>query len=131
MNREEAKIISPFMTALVEGKTVQYCDDYEKDIWRDLENVNIPAILNRPEYYRIKPESTYRPFKNAEECWNEMQKHKPFGWVKHTSYNEYFYSILEVTDDGCVFAYGPVVPFNEVYEFNTFADGTPFGMKEE
>lgn len=26
--------------------------------------------------YRIKPE---RPFKDAEECWNEMQKHQPFG----------------------------------------------------
>ena len=30
--------------------------------------------------YRIKPE--YRPFANAEECWCEMLKHKPFGWVE-------------------------------------------------
>lgn len=77
-----------------------------------------------------KIEPKYRPFRTKEECWNEMLKHQPFGWVKHTSSNEYFYSILEVIDGGCVFVYGPMVPFNEVYEFNTFADGTPFGIKE-
>lgn len=27
-------------------------------------------------------EPSYRPFKNQEECWNEMLKHEPFGWVK-------------------------------------------------
>lgn len=77
-----------------------------------------------------KIEPKYRPFRTKEECWNEMLKHQPFGWVKHTSSNEYFYSILEVIDGGCVFVYGPMVPFDEVYEFNTFADGTPFGVKE-
>lgn len=77
-----------------------------------------------------KIEPKYRPFRTKEECWNEMLKHRPFGWVKHTSPNEYFYSILEVIDGGCVFVYGPMVPFDEVYEFNTFADGTPFGIKE-
>ncbi len=76
-----------------------------------------------------KIEPKYRPFRTKEECWNEMLKHQPFGWVKHTSSNEYFYSILEVIDGGCVFVYGPMVPFDEVYEFNTFADGTPFGIK--
>lgn len=77
-----------------------------------------------------KIEPKYRPFRTKEECWNEMLKHQPFGWVKHTSSNEYFYSILEVIDGGCVFVYGPMIPFDEVYEFNTFADGTPFGIKE-
>ena len=28
-----------------------------------------------------KKEPTYLPFKNKEECWAEMQKHQPFGWV--------------------------------------------------
>lgn len=33
--------------------------------------------------YRInKPGVNYRPFANEEECWQEMQKHQPFGWVK-------------------------------------------------
>ncbi len=77
-----------------------------------------------------KIEPKYRPFRTKEECWNEMLKHQPFGWIKHTSPNEYFYSILEVIDGGCVLVYGPMVPFDEVYEFNTFADGTPFGIKD-
>ena len=77
-----------------------------------------------------KIEPKYRPFRTKEECWNEMLKHQPFGWVKHTSSNEYFYSILEVVDGGCVFVCGPMIPFDEVYEFNTFADGTPFGIKD-
>lgn len=52
-----------------------------------------------------KIEPKYRPFRTKEECWNEMLKHQPFGWV---SSNEYFYSILEVIDDGCVWAYGSI-----------------------
>ena len=32
--------------------------------------------------YRIKPETKYRPFKDAEECFEEMKKHQPFGWIK-------------------------------------------------
>lgn len=27
-------------------------------------------------------EPDYRPFKDIEECWNEMKKHEPFGYVK-------------------------------------------------
>lgn len=27
-------------------------------------------------------EPAYRPFKDKEECWNEMLKHQPFGWTK-------------------------------------------------
>ena len=69
--------------------------------------------------YRIKPKSTYRPFKNAEECWQEMQKHQPFGWVKYA--NKYI-SISAIDS-------------NNNYEIDfddyTFADGTPFGVKEE
>lgn len=37
-------------------------------------------------------EPKYRPFKDIEECWNEMKKHEPFGYVKSKcdgSYNHY------------------------------------------
>ena len=69
--------------------------------------------------YRIKPKFTYRPFKNAEECWQEMQKHQPFGWVKCA---DKYFSISAIDS-------------NNNYEIDfdnyTFADGTPFGVKEE
>lgn len=67
-----------------------------------------------------KKERTYRPFKNKEECWAEMQKHQPFGWMKYKS-GEAFYIV----------AIGNGNDFIRAYEKLTFADGTPFGIKEE
>ena len=40
-------------------------------------------------------EPSYRPFKSQEECWNEMQKHQPFGWIK-SKYDRAFYLIGSV-----------------------------------
>lgn len=125
MNRQQAKELLPIVQAFVEGKTIEFRTN---SISKWIETTTPKFDLLHE--YRIKPEPKYRPFRTKEECWNEMLKHQPFGWVKHTSSNEYFYSILEVIDGGCVFVYGPMVPFDEVYEFNTFADGTPFGIKE-
>lgn len=129
MKRQQAKELLPIIKAFAEGKTIQYYTNLTPH-WVDIDPDGAVNFSDYPSNYRIKPEPKYRPFRTKEECWNEMLKHQPFGWVKHTSSNEYFYSILEVIDGGCVFVYGPMVPFDEVYEFNTFADGTPFGIKE-
>lgn len=89
-------------------------------------------------------EPTYRPFKDIEECWNEMKKHEPFGYVKNKcngSYNHYRF-ITRVTNSttvskaaDCViqfqndtFCYHDMV---NLYDNYTFADGTPFGIKED
>lgn len=130
MKRQQAKELLPIIQAFAEGKTIQYYYTTPTPHWEDVLPNQTVDFNSDASKYRIKPEPKYRPFKNQNECWNEMLKHQPFGWVKHTSSNEYFYSILEVIDGGCVFVYGPMVPFDEVYEFNTFADGTPFGIKE-
>ena len=61
--------------------------------------------------YRIKPEQKYRPFANVEECWQELLKHKPFGWVKE-KYSDRYNLIIEVNGlsikvkEGCLFADG-------------------------
>lgn len=78
--------------------------------------------------YRIKPEPKYRPFKNSEECQEEMQKHQPFGWIR--SANKHLYSISEVKDDGCIFGDGDGASFSTLFLYKTFLDGTPFGIKE-
>lgn len=126
MTRKEAKELLSIIQAWAEGKTLQ-CRTKNRP-WFDLldNKLELCGLFE----YRIKPEPKYRPFKTKEECWNEMLKHQPFGWVKDTS-NKAFYSILEVINEGCVFAYGPVVPFDDIYKYYTFADGTPFGIKEE
>ena len=125
MTREEAKELLPIMQAFADGKTIQ--GRTKNRPWFDLldNKLEMCGLFE----YRIKPEQKYRPFKSKEECWNEMLKHQPFGWVKDTS-NRAFYSILEVINEGCVFAYGPVMPFDDIYKYHTFADGKPFGIKE-
>lgn len=129
MNRQQAKELLPIIQAYAEGKTIQYYYKCPTPHWGDIPPNRTAGFSENPSNYRIKSEPKYRPFRNKEECWKEMQKHKPFGWTKSMP-NKHLSSIVEVMDDGCVFTYGPVVPFDDIYKFNTFADGTPFGIKE-
>ena len=78
-NKEEVKSVMNIIQAFADGKTIQAIDPYE-DEWVDQAGLNFKALFEGQ--YRIKPEPTYRPFANAEECWKEMQKHQPFGWIK-------------------------------------------------
>lgn len=79
MDRNQAKQLLPIIQAYVEGKTIQSrCVKGDTSLWYDEED---PSFDDDFEY-RIKSEPKYRPFANAEECWAEMQKHPPFGWVK-------------------------------------------------
>ena len=88
--------------------------------------------------YRIKPEPKYRPFKSQEECWNEMLKHQPFGWVK-SKVKGYFHLIglvqwaSELEDVMIVFATSEQLARSSrsLFEDFIFADGTPFGIEEE
>lgn len=79
--------------------------------------------------YRIKSKPKYRSFKNAEECWQEMQKHQPFGWLKHKTDNVYSF-ISKIDKDGCYFAVNVYWGFDALFKTKTFIDGTPFGIKE-
>ena len=130
MTREDIKELLPIIQAYAEGKTIElYIKG--KDEWRVL---NAPTFTSYPSHYRIKPEPQYRPFKSQEECWQEMLKHEPFGWLK--TKNEYCSSLIgkvyankEVwivwaTDERN--AYSASNLFNDY----TFADGSPFGIKE-
>lgn len=74
-------------------------------------------------------EPAYRPFKTQEECWQEMIKHQPFGWI---IYDETYHSICEVTPDEITIFYkcDPCgIDFKTCLEKVTFADGTPFGIR--
>ena len=128
MTREEAKQLLPIIQAYIEGKQIQQLSNK----WKDVNELSINCLLNNPELYRIKPEPKYRPFSNAEECWQEMLKHQPFGWVKG---DECFYNIVSVSniDVSMANVSGDIVTldFSDVMEDNTFADGTPFGILEE
>ena len=78
MTREEVKEMLPVLQSFADGKTIERrCIKGDKYLWYDDEDPNFDNDFE----YRIKPGLKYRPFKNAEECWKEMQKHRPFGWV--------------------------------------------------
>ena len=126
-DKEEVKSVMNIIQAFADGKTIQAIDPYN-DEWCDQTKLNFEALFERQ--YRIKPEQKYRPFKDAEECWAEMQKHQPFGWLKDKSGNKLI--IENVDSRGCVEVYNRgACSFNEVFEYFTFADGTPFGVKVE
>ena len=129
MTREEVKEMLPVFKAFAEGKTIESrCIKGDKSLWYDDED---PSFDNDLEY-RIKPQTNYRQFKNAEECWQEMQKHQPFGWIKC---EEGCFNIVYVTDEyvGLADPDGSsiLLASKNSYQDNTFADGTPFGVKEE
>lgn len=83
-------------------------------------------------------ETRYRPFKDAEECWQEMLKHQPFGWVTSIgeSYNVYYIISYVCKRDFPVFGriqFADETNYNfaDAFQLITFADGTPFGIKED
>lgn len=131
MDREQAKELLPIIQAFAEGKTIQ--SKRINGTWIDLEMktaLNIISLIDQPQKYRIKPGPKYRPFANAEECWQEMKKHEPFGWVKYKTDDVYSF-ICKVEEDRCYFAVNVYWAFDTILEKYTFADGTPFGIKEE
>ena len=130
MTREEAKQLLPIIQAFAEGKAIESrCIKEDKSLWYDDEN---PSFDNDLEY-RIKTEPKYRPFKNAEECWREMQKHQPFGWIKPKSDDviSKFMLIDSLMDKVVTVRTNVRFKYHELLEHYTFADGNPFGIKEE
>lgn len=123
MNSRQAKELLPIIQAFAEGKTIEY---YSNDNWIEDKNFN---FIDKAQNYRVKPSPKYRPFANAEECWQEMQKHQPFGWLKHKTDNVYSF-ISKIDKDCCYFAVNVYWGFDTLFKRKTFIDGTPFGIKE-
>ena len=134
MTREEAKRRAELYSALAEGKTIQILNMEGNWIDVEVKKLNyIPETLK----FRIKPEPKYRPFKSQEECWNEMLKHQPFSFVVNKDSVDYF-SICRVFKDEkgisrITFISNPYSGWDMeiVFDRFNFADGTPFGIKEE
>lgn len=93
-----------------------YAHEYDEITVEDILNIN------------IEPE--YRPFKDSKECWDEMLKHQPFGWLKNKVTNV-MSLINEVSPLGNTVSLGVSdMPIYSMYSMFTFADGVPFGIKD-
>lgn len=132
MTREEAKRLSPIIQAFSEGRSIEFSSitDVSK-AWREVADFPIGMIKNLK--FRIKPEQKYRPFKDTEECWTEMKKHQPFGWVKDKKDVHHRVLITAVDDDTCGMSLNGNAAWSlsGIMDLFTFADGTPFGVKVE
>ena len=124
MTREEAKNLLPIIQAFAEGKVIEIFDD--EIGWVKKEN---PKFNLNPDFYRIKPVPKYRPFKSQEECWNEMLKHQPFGWVRSKKCKALLWNVTSINKDDITIICD-YYKFHRAFECFEFTDGTPFGIKE-
>lgn len=132
MTREEAKEFLPLIQAYAEGEEIQLKVKTNgkalTEEWMDITDWDMSWC------YRIKPEAKYRPFKDTEECWAEMQKHQPFGWLMHNGYRHQITSMTAnfgvFCDNECDNGCDNLTLTAYLHDGWTFADGTPFGIKE-
>ena len=132
MDRNQAKEFYPVLQAFAEGKIIETRrkpsavkgTDIPND-WTEMKEIE---FWNNTEY-RVKPEPTYRPFKNGEECWQEMQKHQPFGWVKSTLFKDL--DLVQRVTTLYVEINREIIDYKDALDKFTFADGTNFGVKVE
>ena len=125
MTREQAKELLPIIQAFAEGKHIQWRNHCKN--WIDVDERDGLYTEFPSSVYRIKPE--YRPFKNQEECREEMHKHPDWGWIiakdSKIMYHIYVIGIGHVLIDSMS------ISFPETFAEYEFTDGKPFGIKEE
>ena len=126
MDKEKTKDLIKIMQASLEGEVIECRSLTQSSGWF----AHSGDEWNTFKFeYRIQPKPQYRPFKDVDECWEEMKNHQPFGWIKA---NEYYKNIVELNKDDRVIInndYNSNYNWKEMYQGVTFADGTPFGMK--
>ena len=139
MTREEAIKAAEVMNAYAEGKKIEFKPKYLINWYifpGECKEHNLDFNFEKYDY-RIKkeprnnPDPTYRPFHSKEECLAEMMKHQPFGWVR---YNKRLINIANIDDMGIVYQYEidlDTSDYMDSLKYMKFADGKPFGIKEE
>lgn len=127
MTRKEAKELLPIIQAFSEGQDIEYFDKGDRK-WRTCIE---PNFYDNVEY-RIKPDSKWIPFTFSNTCLKEIKKHHPIGWIKEIKSGK-LTAIVSVSQAGISFLgkNGCVKDFSCAFKEFTFADGTPFGIKEE
>ena len=130
MTKDEARKAAEIMLAYADGEEIQYFDNYKE--WRDIDEPSFDWA-GKSDYYRIKAEPKYRHFNSTEECWQEMQKHQPLGWVKDKE-KECYFNICCVGKTVELYPTGICAlscSFEDMMHGYTFVDGTTFGKQVE
>lgn len=133
MDRNQAKEFYPILQVFAEGKVIE-CRTKPSAVkgisvpndWTEIKEIGYWDNIE----YRVKPEPKYRPFKDAEECWTEMQKHQPFGWVKTGESIRRLITLVDV-DRIQIGNQNLNWTYAQVFKAFIFMDGQPFGVKVE
>ena len=131
MDRNQAKVFYPILQAFAEGRVIE-CRTKPSSVkgtdvpndWTEMKEIE---FWNNIEY-RVKPETKYRPFMDAKECWQEMQKHQPFGWIKSTLFKDL--ALVERVTTLYIEINRDIIDYKDALKKFTFVDDTPFGIKE-
>lgn len=136
MDRNQAKEFYPILQAYAEGRVIE-CRTKQSDVkdagvpngWTEMKNIE---YLNNIEY-RIKQQSEakFRPFNTEEECWQEIRKHEPFIKYKTIESSKDVYLIIQRIKTDGIETDVERLDFETAFEWFTFADGLPFGVKVE
>ena len=131
MTREKAKVLLPIIQAIIDGREIQVNLNGE---WVDVDENHNCVFLPESYEYRVKPMITYRPFKDCDECLNEMFRHQPFGWIKNKE--DGHYSMVTTVDAAesekhILISGDYLCSLDITMSLYTFADGEPFGIKTE
>ena len=125
------------MKAYAEGKEIQTRCKTDME-WADW------VVRGEPKWnweeldYRIKPESTYRPYKDTEEMIEDFKKRfnvevpphaMPMIWVEYKTLKER--KLITGFKDKVVVIIASVWGMDDLFEDYTYLDGSPCGMKEE
>lgn len=138
MTREKVKEMLPILQAYAEGRIIE-CRTKPSSIkgtdvpndWVEMKEIGFWDNIE----YRIKPDSKakakYRPFANVEECWTEMKKHQPFGWIKSKEDGSRSLITLIISEENidinCIGGFNS----DKIMKRFTFDDGAVFGILEE
>ena len=126
MTKEETRELVDIMQAYVNGKQIQVSYKKQDDEWEDTFD---PLWDFNTFKYRIKTESKYRPYTNAEEFLKAMKRHGPL--IKNTYQ---YMSVLNIYWNN-INLYGKCVVsinFQHLYaDGYTWQDGTPCGILEK
>lgn len=134
MDRNQAKEFYPILQAYAEGRVIE-CRTKQSDVkdagvpngWTEMKNIE---YWNNIEY-RIKQQSEakFRPFNTEEECWQEIRKHEPFIKYKTIESSKDVYLIIQRIKTDGIETDVERLDFETAFEWFTFADGLPFGVK--
>lgn len=137
MDRNQAKEFYPIMKAFAEGKVIE-CRTKPSTLSKSWQDMNDWTEMKEIEYwnnieYRIKQQSEpkFRPFNTEEECWQEIRKHEPFIKYKVIESSKDVYLIIQRIKTDGIETDVERLDFETAFEWFTFADGAPFGIKEE